>query len=162
MFQQLYKTAIRASGPSTGTDLWSKGDVSSSAEPVSRTSLDSAAWTEASSSWEAPGYTRDSCWAGSLNQDQQETWASPNWQLRLAVNTKTSQTGPDTNVQATGRGPLHKSQLYTCQGCPAHSCLTQQPSALTAQIRKYSCFCRCWSKMNETDLRFYPTTLHWG
>lgn len=162
MFQQLYKTAIRASGPSTRTDLWSKGEVSSSAEPVSQTSLDSVAWTEASSSWEAPGYTRDSCWASSLNQDQQETWASPNWQLGLAVNTKASQTGPDTNVQATGLGPLHKSQHYTCQGCPAHCCPTQQPSALTAESRKYSCFFRCLSKMNETDLWFYSVTLNWG
>lgn len=54
--------------------------VSPSAEPGSQRSPGSAARTEASSSWAAPGYTRDSCWAGSLNQDQQEPWASSNWQ----------------------------------------------------------------------------------
>lgn len=155
MFQQLYKTAIRASGPSTTTDLWSKGEVSSSAEPGSQTSLDSAARTEASSSWAVPGYTRDSCWAGSLNQDQYEPGASSNWQQ--------SQRHPKQ-----GLTPMFRN----CTGVPAQVTAFQlpgMPSTLlphTATLcpdsreQGIQMFCTSTSKMNEADFWFYSMTLH--
>lgn len=72
MLQQLCKTAIIAAGPRTGTDLWSKGIFYSCEAPLlslclRQALLDSVTWTEASSSWEAAGYTRDACQAGRLD-----------------------------------------------------------------------------------------------
>ena len=144
MLQQLCKTAIAASGLSTGTDLWSKGVFSSCEAPVLSPCLRQALTQSPEQrppAAEKPQGTQEmhAGLAGST-QDQQETWASPNRQLGLAGNPKASQTALDVSVQASELGPLRKSQHYTCQRCPAQSYATQQQSAPTAQSSKYKVF----------------------
>lgn len=123
MLQQLCKTAITASGSSTWTDLWSKGVFSSCDAPLLSLCLRQASTQlpeQRPPAAEKPQGTQEmhASLAG-LTQDQQETWASPNWQLALAGNPKASQTVLDISVQATELDPLCKSQHQHMPAMPS-------------------------------------------